>query len=90
MGNNDFVRGIEKFTKDIKKGLNRMDGRLPKVEFDPDDPQSIKSAISKVEKDIDAKAGNDKISMVVAKQLKEQARNKILERVKELQRKNKK
>ncbi len=90
MGNNDFVRGIEKFTKDVTKGINKMNGRLPKVEFDPDDPQSIKNAISKVEKEIDAKAGNDKVSMVVAKQLKEQARNKILERAKSARLKSKK
>ena len=85
MGNNDFVRGIEKFTKDVTNGINKMNGRLSEVKLDPDDPQSIKSAISKVEKEIDAKAGNDKVSMVVAKKLKELARNKILERATELQ-----
>ncbi len=90
MSNNDFVRGIEKFTKDVTKGINQMDGRLSEVKFDPDDPQSIKSAISKAEKDIDAKAGNDKVSMVIAKQLKERARNEILERAKSARLKSKK
>ncbi len=90
MSNNDFVRGIEKFTKDVTKGINKMNGRLSEVKLDPDDPQSIKSAISKVEKEIDAKAGNNKVSMVVAKQLKERARNKILERAKSARLENKK
>jgi hypothetical protein len=69
--------------KELEKAAAALDGDLANISFDPQDPQSIDLAIQQVETAIDDRVGdyqnNDMVQNIV-EQLKQQARNAILER----------
>ncbi len=69
--------------KELEQAAAALDGDIAKVSFDPQDPQSIDLAIQQMETAIDERVGdyqNNDMVQVIAEELKEQARNAILER----------
>ncbi|QCO57287.1 hypothetical protein EOK75_16205 (plasmid) [Pseudorhodobacter turbinis] len=74
---------IMKKTEQMSKFAREIDGELASVSFDPSDPASIEAALQKISDAIDDKTRsyerNDWIQNL-AGQLKEQARNSILEK----------
>lgn len=68
---------------DAQKALSELDGDLAQVSFDPEDPASIERAIQQVETAIDEKIepySRNEIVVSIAEELKENARETILER----------
>ncbi len=90
------ISGLDKFQKelaDLAKVLSAIDGKITNLQFDPDDPKSIQAAINKMNKAIDDKVGyykNNSTAAQMIEKVKAGMREKLLQRVKELQRKNKK
>lgn len=55
------ITGLDKLTKDLdqlQRVIGQLDGEIGTVNFDPNDPASIESAISNVEALIDQKVGS--------------------------------
>jgi hypothetical protein len=80
------IKGLDELVrkmKELEKAAAALDGDLANISFDPQDPQSIDLAIQQVETAIDDRVGdyqnNDMVQNIV-EQLKQQARNAILER----------
>ena len=57
---------IQKDLKDVKHALNKLDGELGVVNFDPNDPASIESAIHSVNQMIDERLGEYSSNPLVA------------------------
>jgi len=74
---------IMKKTEQMSKFASEIDGELASVNFDPNDPASIEAAMQEINDAIDEKTRsyerNDWIQNL-AEQLKEQARNSLLEK----------
>lgn len=74
---------IMKKTDQMADFAKEIDGDLASVEFDPSDPASIEAALQEINDAVDEKTKsyerNDWIQSL-AEQLKEQARNSVLEK----------
>ena len=74
---------IKRKTEQMSRFASEIDGELASVSFDPSDPASIEAALQQVSDAIDDKTKsydrNDWVQNLAA-QLKEQARNAILEK----------
>lgn len=86
------ITGLNKIQKDLKDAqhaLNELDvdGELGVVNFDPNDPASIESAIHSVNRMIDERLGttysSNPIVASLAEQMKEKYRESILEKAAE-------
>lgn len=83
------ITGLDKIQKDLKdaqRALNELDGELGVVNFDPNDPASIESAIHSVNRMIDERLGKYSSNPIVAplaEQMKEKYREGILEKAAE-------
>lgn len=83
------ITGLDKIQKDLKdaqRALNELDGELGVVNFDPNDPASIESAIHSVNRMIDERLGKYSSNPIVAplaEQMKEKYRESILEKAAE-------
>ncbi|WP_432787027.1 hypothetical protein AAEX37_01100 [Oligella sp. MSHR50489EDL] len=83
------ITGLDKLQKDVKdveQALNKLDGELEVVNFDPNDPASIESAIHSVNRMIDERLGKYSSNPIVAplaEQMKEKYREGILEKAAE-------
>jgi len=77
------LEAIQKKTKQMAKFAEEIDGELASVSFDPSNPASIESAIQQISDAIDEKTRsyerNDWVQNL-AEQLKENARNNVLEK----------
>ena len=63
------ITGLDKIQKDLKdaqRALNELDGELGVVNFDPNDPASIESAIQSVNRMIDERIGKYSSNPIVA------------------------
>jgi hypothetical protein len=79
------IEGLDKLQRelqDAERAMRTLDGTIAQLKFDPDDRQSVQSAIRQMETAIDNKVGryrgNALVSQLVAN-MKEQYRQKILE-----------
>jgi hypothetical protein len=79
------IEGLDKLQRelqDAERAMRTLDGTIAKLNFDPDDRQSVQNAIRQMEAAIDSKVaryrGNALVSQLVPK-MKEQYRQKILE-----------
>jgi hypothetical protein len=74
---------IKKKTDQMAKFAKEIDGEITSVKFDPGDPASIEAALQQINDAVDEKTKsyerNDWIQSL-AEQLKEQARNSVLEK----------
>lgn len=83
------ITGLDKSQKDVKdveQALNKLDGELEVVNFDPNDPASIESAIHSVNRMIDERLetySSNPIVAPLAEQMKEKYREGILEKAAE-------
>ena len=83
------VQGLDKLQKQLKEAqlaLQDIDGELGTVSFNPNDPESIAIAISKMEALVDEKMGKYDKNPFVAPMIeasKEQFRASILEKASE-------
>jgi hypothetical protein len=83
------ITGLAEFGKaldDAVKALGALDGELGTVNFDPNDPGSIESAIQQVENIIDTRLGeyaSNPIVGPIAEQMKERYRQAIIDRATE-------
>lgn len=76
------LKKLQREMNEAQKALEALDGELGTVSFDPNDPESIETAIQKIENIIDEKIGayaSGSITNSIAEQLKEHYRNTILE-----------
>ena len=78
----DGLDKLQRELQDAERAMRTLDGTLAQLKFDPDDRQSVRSAIRQMETAIDNKVaryrGNALVSQLVAN-MKEQYRQKILE-----------
>lgn len=80
------IKGLDALMRKMKELENAaaaLDGDIANVSFDPQDPQSIDLAIQQMEAAIDERVGDyqdNDIVQSIADQLKEHARNAVLER----------
>jgi hypothetical protein len=79
------IEGLDKLQgelRDAEHAIRALDGTIAKLQFDPDDRQSVQTAVRQMETAIDNKVaryrGNALVSQLVAT-MKEQYRQKILE-----------
>ena len=79
------IEGLDKLQRelqDAERAMRTLDGTIAKLNFDPDDRQSVQNVIRQMEAAIDSKVaryrGNALVSQLVPK-MKEQYRQKILE-----------
>lgn len=79
------IEGLGKLQRELQdadRAMRTLDGTIAQLKFDPDDRQSVQSAIRQMETAIDNKVaryrGNALVSQLVA-HMKEQYRQKILE-----------
>lgn len=83
------IKGLGKIQKDLKdaqRALNELDGELGVVNFDPNDPASIESAIQSVNRMVDdrlEKYSSNPIVQPLAEKMKEKYRESILEKAAE-------
>jgi uncharacterized alpha-E superfamily protein len=74
---------IRKKTEQLSKFAKEIDGELANLSFDPNNPESIEVALQQISDAVDEKTKslerNDWIQNL-AEQLKEQARNSVLEK----------
>lgn len=80
------ISGLDKLTRQLdeaQKALEGLDGELGTVNFDPNDPSSIETAIQEVESMIDNRLGawaDNPLVSQIANGMKEQYREAILDR----------
>jgi hypothetical protein len=79
------IAGLDKLQReleDAQRAFRSLDGTIATLKFDPSDPQSVQNAIRQMEAVIDSKTaayrGNPLVTKV-AKALKDQYREKIVE-----------
>lgn len=90
------VTGLDKLQKELKdaqKALGDLDGNLGSVQFNPNDPESIELAISKINQIVDERVGHYSSNSIIgplAKQMKEAYREKLLQTASEARLKNNK
>ncbi|WP_264310381.1 hypothetical protein [Pseudomonas putida] len=81
-----MLKGLDKLQrqlKDAQEVLERLDGDLCTVNFDPYDPASIEQAVQQVEAVIDeavGRHGSNPIIQPLAAEMKERYRSEILDR----------
>jgi hypothetical protein len=80
------ITGLDKLQReleDAQRAFRFLDGTIATLKFDPSDPQSVQNAIRQMEAAIDSKTaayrGNALVAKV-AKAMKDQYREKIVER----------
>lgn len=80
------ITGLDSLSRELKdaqRAISQLDGDIANVSFDPNDPASIERAISQVEQAVDEKVApyaRNEIVTSIAEELKENAREAILER----------
>lgn len=77
---------LQKELKDAQRALSDLDGELGVVNFNPDDPASIESAINQVSQVIDQRVGRYASNSIVGsliRQMKEKYREIILQKAAE-------
>ena len=83
------IDGLEKLQRDLEQAqvaLERLDGELCSVSFDPNDPASIENAIQEVARVIDERVGIYSSNPFVApliEQMKDSYRENILQKASE-------
>lgn len=80
------IKGLDGLTQQLKEAqqaLSALDGELGSVHFDPNDPQSLESAIQQMETMIDDRVGayaDNPLVGPLIESLKEQYRERIIQK----------
>ncbi|KKF38678.1 hypothetical protein EYY83_04650 [Hafnia alvei] len=83
------ITGLDKLQKELKEAqqaLGALDGHLGTVHFDPQDPESIETAIQNMNQIVDERVGNYSSNSIIgplAEQMKQAYREKLLKRAAE-------
>lgn len=67
------ITGLDKLQKDLKdagRALERLNGRIADLRFDPSDPASVNAAVRKMERAIDQKVASYRGNPLVAELVK--------------------
>ena len=79
------IAGLDKLQReleDAQRAFRSLDGTIATLKFDPSDPRSVQNAIRQMEAVIDSKTaanGGNPLVTKVAKAMKDQYREKIVE-----------
>ena len=82
------ITGLDKLTRqfdDAQRALESLNGRITTLQFNPDDPESVRNAIRQMESAVDAKVRSYAHNPLVAKVVeatKKNLRQRILARAK--------
>lgn len=84
------ITGLDKLQKELKEAqqaLGELDGHLGTIGFDPQDPESIETAIQNINQIVDERVGHYSSNSIIgplAEQMKQAYREKLLQRAAEV------
>lgn len=79
------MSGIEKLQRELKemqRAVNSLDGEIGKVQFNPDDPESVERAVREIKQAVDQKASRYRSNPMV-KVFAEEAKKAFEKRIRE-------